>query len=65
MMQSPSWAAKCSAASQEIPSISRNPNVHYRTYKLRHPSLSWASPIQYRYPHYTSWRSIFILSTHL
>ena len=31
---------------------------------LRHPSLSWASPIQSIYPHPTSWRSILILSTH-
>jgi len=32
---------------------------------VRHLSLSWASPIQYTYPHPTSWRSILILSTHL
>ena len=32
---------------------------------IRHPSLSWASPIQSIYPHPTSWRSILILSTHL
>ena len=32
---------------------------------VRHPSLSWASPIQSIYPHPTSWRSILILSTHL
>ena len=31
---------------------------------VRHPSLSWASPIQSIYPHITSWRSILILSTH-
>ena len=30
-----------------------------------HLSLSWASPIQYMYPHPTSWRSLLILSTHL
>ena len=30
-----------------------------------HLSLSWARPIQYIYPHPTSWRSILILSTHL
>jgi len=28
-------------------------------------SLSWASPIQFIYPHASSWRSILILSTHL
>ena len=32
---------------------------------FRHPSLSWASPIQSTYPQPTSWRSILILSTHL
>jgi len=32
---------------------------------VRHPCLSWASPIQSIYPHPTSWRSILILSTHL
>ena len=32
---------------------------------VRHLSLSWASPIQYIYPHRTSWRSVLILSTHL
>ena len=32
---------------------------------FRHLSLSWVSPIQFIYPHPTSWRSILILSTHL
>ena len=32
---------------------------------VRHPSLSWASPIQSIYPHPISLRSILILSTHL
>ena len=32
---------------------------------FRHPSLSWASPIQSPYPQPTSCRSILILSTHL
>ena len=62
MMQSPSWETNWFAASKEIPRISRNPKVHYRTQK-RPPS--WASPIQSIYPHPTSWRSILILSTHL
>ena len=37
MVQSPSWEAKGFAASQEIPRISRNPNVHYRTHKRPPP----------------------------
>jgi len=32
---------------------------------VRHLSLSWASSIQSLHPHPTSWRSIFILSSHL
>jgi hypothetical protein len=39
MVQSPSWAANWFAASQEIPRISRNPKVHYRTHK-RPPPVS-------------------------
>jgi hypothetical protein len=38
-VQSPSWAANWFAASQKILRISRNPKVHYRTYK-RPPSVS-------------------------
>jgi len=45
-VQSPSWEANWFAASQEIPRISRNPKVHYRTHKrpppvsfLGHPNL--------------------------
>ena len=59
-VQSPSWEANWFAASQEIPRISRNPKVHYRTNSVRHLSLSWASPIQSIYPHPTSWRSVLI-----
>ena len=33
MVQIPSWEANWFAASQEIPRISRNPKVHYRTHK--------------------------------
>ena len=39
MVQSPSCAANWFAASQEIPRISRNPNVHYRAHK-RPPPVS-------------------------
>jgi len=65
MVQSPSWETNWFAASQEIPCISRNPKVHYRTHTVRQLSLSWASPIQSIYPHPTCWRSILILSAHL
>jgi len=33
MVQSPSWEANWFAATQKIPRILRNPNVHYRTHK--------------------------------
>ena len=33
MVQSPSWEANWFAASQEIPRISRNPKVHFRSHK--------------------------------
>ena len=39
MVQSPSWEANWFEASQEIPRISRNPRVHYRTHK-RPPPVS-------------------------
>jgi len=39
MVQSPSWEGNWFAASQEIPRISRNPMVHYRTHE-RPPSVS-------------------------
>ena len=39
MVQSPSWEANWVAASQEIPRISRNPKVPYRTYR-RPPPVS-------------------------
>ena len=39
MVQNPSWEANWFATSQEIPRISRNPKVHYRTHK-RPPPVS-------------------------
>ena len=62
MVQTPSWAGNRFAASQEIPRISRNPKVHYRTHK-RPPSVSipgQSKPVQY--PHPTSWRSLTVIS---
>ena len=53
MVQSPSWAANWFAASQEIPRISRNPKVHYRTHK-RPPTvfiLGQPNPVHIPTPH--------------
>jgi hypothetical protein len=65
MEQSCSWEANRFAASQEIPRILRNPKAHYLIHKCPHLSISWASSIQARPPHPTSWISILILSSHL
>ena len=43
MVQSPSWEANWFSASQEIPRISWNPKVHYRTHK-RPPPVSILGP---------------------
>ena len=65
MVQSPSWEANWFAASQEIPRISRNPKVHYRTHKRSPPVYPGPAQSPSIYPHPTSLRSILILSTHL
>ena len=44
MVQSPSWEANWFAASQEIPRISRNPKVHYRTHKRPPPVPTLGQP---------------------
>ena len=44
MLQSPSWEANWFAASQEIPRISRNPKVHYRTHKRPPPISNLGQP---------------------
>ena len=50
-VQSPPWAANWFAASQEIPRISRNPKVHYRTHKRPPPVSSYYQLI---IPYYTT-----------
>ena len=50
MVQSPSWEANWFAASQEIPHISRNPKVHYRTHKHPPPVSILGQPNPVRIP---------------
>ena len=49
-VHSPSWEANCFAASQEIPRISRNPEVHYRTHKRPPPVSILGQPIPVHIP---------------
>ena len=63
--QPPSWEANGSSAGQEIPRILRIPNVHHRIHKRPTSVPTWATSIQFMPPHYTSWRSILGLSSHL
>ena len=44
MVHSPSWEANWFAASQEIPHVSRNPKVHYRTHKRPPPVSNLGQP---------------------
>ena len=51
MVQSASWEANWFAASQEIPRISRNPKVHYRTHKRTPPVAILGHPISSPHAH--------------
>jgi len=61
MVQSPSWEANWFAASQEIPRISRNPKVHYRTHKRPPPVSFLGQPNPVHIP--TSHHNILVLNT--
>ena len=50
MVQSTSWEANWFAASQEIPRISLNPKVHYRTHKRPPPVSILSQPNQVHIP---------------
>ena len=50
MVQSPSWETNWLAASQEIPRISRNPKVHYRTHKRPPPVSILGQPNSFHIP---------------
>jgi len=54
MVQSSSWETNWFATSQEIPQISRNPKVHYRTHKRPQPLsiLGQPNPVHIPTPTY-------------
>jgi hypothetical protein len=64
MEQIPSWETSRFSASQEIPRILWNANVHYRVYKSPSPVrfLNHINAV-HAHPHPTSRRRILILST--
>ena len=65
MVQSTSWDANWFAASQEIPRISRNPKVHYRTHKRPPPAsiLGQSNPVHIPTSHLLEFRPIIHPST--
>ena len=65
MVQSPSWEASCLQLVKKFPAFYGTRRFITAFTSFRHPSLSWASPIQSKCPQPTSWRSILILFTHL
>jgi len=65
MQQSPSWAANRFSASKEIPCVLGTRRFFTAFTRARLLFLSWASSNQSIHLHPTSWRSIWILSSHL
>ena len=66
MKQSPSWEANWFSTSQEISHILCKPNVLYRFHKCPpHASILSQINLSMPLPQPTSWRPIFILSSHL
>ena len=65
MVQSPSCDANWFAAGQEIPRISRNPKVHYRTHKRPPPVTILGQPNPVHTPTSHLLEIVLILSTHL
>ena len=63
-VQSHSWAAKWFAANQEIPRISRNPKVHYRTHKRPPPVTILGQPDPVHMPTSPEY-SLYINSTNI
>jgi hypothetical protein len=59
MEQRPSWEANSFSASQEVPRILCNPEVHYRIHKSPPPVPILSQLNLVRAPHLTSWRSHF------
>jgi len=64
MVQSPSWEANWSAASQETPRISRNPKVDYRTHKRPPPVciLGQPNPVHIHTSHPQIYNYLFTFS---